>query len=106
MAYLLIRIEFNVYKEWGNVSLGVYYAPGFFGGGVDNTGTDRVTIDFVPETIQDLIPQAQFVTSLYSEATHPNETSVNFYTETPGFLILKATSKGGGGGGRGCISAT
>lgn len=89
------RVEFSAYKDWGNVSISVHY----WQDGVDNAGIDRVTIDFVPETIQDLVPQAQFLTSLYSEPNRPNETTVNFYAEAPGFLILKATSKGGGGGG-------
>jgi hypothetical protein len=69
-----------------------------FGGGVDNTGVDSVTLDYVPEKIEDDVSRAQYVTSLISNPHEENEVSVEFNAHTPGKLILEATSRGRGGG--------
>lgn len=91
-------IEFSTYQSWGEVTLGIQYDLGL-GAGIDNTGTDRVTIDFVPETIESTIPSAQFLTRLVSQPYESNEVSVNFNAIRPGKLILRAVQKGSGGGG-------
>jgi hypothetical protein len=90
-------IEFSAYQSWGQVSIGIQYDSSL-GAGIDNTGTDRVTLDFVPTTIESTIPGAQYLTRLVSQPYEANETSINFTAVRPGKLILKAVREGSGGG--------
>lgn len=91
----LMRTEVSISQGLGVLNIGIGYGPDFWGGGVDNTGTDRITVDFVPETIEDLLQEAQFLRRFDSSW---GETSVDLHAETPGFLIQKIIQKAGQGG--------
>lgn len=93
----LMRTEVSISQGIGEVNIGIGYGPDYWGGGVDNTGTDRITVDFVSETIADLLPQAQYLGRFYAYNAG-DETTVNLHAETPGFLIQQIIQKAGQGG--------
>lgn len=92
-------IEFSIYTTWGQTDIGCAYDPTGFSTGVDLTGTDRITVDFVPVTIESELPKARLLTSITSQPTEANSVTTTFVADRPGRIIMHATSKGSGGGG-------
>lgn len=91
----LMRTEVSISQDIGEVNIGIGYGPDYWGGGIDNTGIDRITVDFVPETIEDLLQQAQFLRRF--DTSWGATTYVDLHTETPGFLIQKVIHMGAAG---------
>ena len=92
-------IEFSVYASWGQTDIGCAYDPTGFSTGVDLTGMDRITVDFVPVTIESELSKARYLTSITSGPQEPNSVTTTLTAERPGRIIMHATSKGSGGGG-------